>query len=104
MGIGQDLSLENRLEPDIPHDVNYENVRVEINADDISDSEDFGPVAVDNFLQTKRVNFSDVLFTVDDNNNNQSESDDIDCILPKLRAPEKGKPVSNSLAKLINLS
>ena len=62
-----------------------ENIRVEIDADDISDSE---------------VNFSNVLFGEEESENVSLD----DWEMPKLKTPEKGKPVSDSLAKLINMA
>ncbi|XP_045204785.2 uncharacterized protein LOC123557402 [Mercenaria mercenaria] len=85
---------------------NRQNIHVQVNAADISDDESY-----DNYGQEQEnfsKQFSAVIFedqnkTTNPNNNNLS-LEEIDCAMPKLKAPDKGKPVSDKLAQLVSTS
>ncbi|XP_053402373.1 uncharacterized protein LOC123549154 [Mercenaria mercenaria] len=78
------------------------NIHVEVNPDDISDYEYPEGTQYDNVNTNTDVNkqFSNALF----NDSCNSDPDDGVWELPKLKIPEKGKAVSDTLAKLINVS
>ena len=74
------------------------NIRVQLDANDISDNENVDP------SQDFSANFGDALFGESLGPGSSGLQIDDDWDLPKLKAPKKGNPVSATLANLINTS
>ena len=74
------------------------NIRVQLDANDISDNENVDP------SQDFSANFDDALFGESLGPGSLGLQIDDDWDLPKLKAPKKGNPVSATLANLINTS
>ncbi|WAR20011.1 hypothetical protein MAR_001849 [Mya arenaria] len=91
--LGIDSSSFNDFEQFSPQD--YPRMQIQIDANDISDTE----LAEENVLPPP--DFTSMFDT--DSNNNQVSSE-FGWTMPKLKAPEMGEPVSEPLAKLVNVA
>ena len=93
------------------------NLRVQIDRNDISDSENMPLLTLpscssqigDNIPEydipgTNDVNFGQALFGDVDNDQSQNDDEASEWELPRLKIPEKDKPVASSLAKMLNLA
>lgn len=78
------------------------NIHVEFETADVSDTENIDPISRGNLNQGMAKNFDNVLLgDIEDGSGNMNDGD---WELPRLKAPEKGPAIQESLAQLINLA